>query len=96
MIDLYTAATPNVHKVSSALEELALTYTLKVLDLSKDEQKLPDFLAICLNGCIPAIVGREADDFAVFESWACLITSSKKPVSSCPPMPRVAHACCSG
>ena len=29
MIDLYTAATPNGHKVSIALEELALPYTLK-------------------------------------------------------------------
>jgi glutathione S-transferase len=39
MIDLYTAATPNGHKVSIALEELGLPYTLKVLDLSKGEQK---------------------------------------------------------
>ena len=54
MIDLYTAATPNGHKVSIALEELALPYTLKVLDLSKGEQKQPDFLAICPNGRIPA------------------------------------------
>ena len=41
MIDLYTAATPNGHKVSIALEELALPYTLKVLDLAKGEQKTP-------------------------------------------------------
>jgi GST-like protein len=78
MIDLYTAATPNGHKVSIALEELALPYTLKVLDLSKGEQKLPDFLAICPNGRIPAIVDREADDFAVFESGACLIYLAEK------------------
>ncbi len=64
MIDLYTAATPNGHKVSIALEELAQPYTLKVLDLSKGEQKQPDFLAICPNGRIPAIVDRGADDFA--------------------------------
>ena len=43
MIDLYTAATPNGHKVSIALEELALPYTLKTLDLSKNEQKTPTF-----------------------------------------------------
>ena len=78
MIDLYTAATPNGHKVSIALEELALPYTLKVLDLSKGEQKQPDFLAICPNGRIPAIVDREADDFAVFESGACLIYLAEK------------------
>jgi glutathione S-transferase/GST-like protein len=78
MIDLYTAATPNGHKVSIALEELALPYTLKVLDLAKGEQKTPEFLAICPNGRIPAIVDHGEDDFAVFESGACLIYLAEK------------------
>lgn len=78
MIDLYTAATPNGHKVSIALEELALPYALKVLDLSKGDQKLPDFLAINPNGRIPAIVDRAEGDFAVFESGACLIYLAEK------------------
>lgn len=78
MIDLYTAATPNGHKVSIALEELALPYTLQVLDLAKGEQKTPQFLAINPNGRIPAIVDRSADDFAVFESGAILIYLAEK------------------
>ena len=78
MIDLYTAATPNGHKVSIALEELALPYTLKVLDLAKNEQKAPAFLAINPNGRIPAIVDRDEDDFAVFESGAILIYLAEK------------------
>ena len=78
MIDLYTAATPNGHKVSIALEELGLPYALKVLDLTQGEQKLPAFLAINPNGRIPAIVDREADDFAVFESGACLVYLAEK------------------
>ena len=78
MLDLYTAATPNGHKVSIALEELGLPYTLKVLDLTAGEQKTPDFLAINPNGRIPAIVDHEADDFAVFESGACLIYLAEK------------------
>jgi GST-like protein len=78
MIDLHTAATPNGHKVSIALEELGLPYTLHVLDLTKGEQKLPAFLAINPNGRIPAIVDRAADDFAVFESGACLIYLAEK------------------
>jgi len=78
MIDLYTAATPNGHKVSIALEELGLTYTLKVLDLAKNEQKTPAFLAINPNGRIPAIVDHEADGFAVFESGACLVYLAEK------------------
>jgi len=78
MIDLYTAATPNGHKVSIALEELALPYTLKVLDLAKGEQKTPEYLAINPNGRIPAIVDRDEDDFAVFESGACLVYLAEK------------------
>jgi GSH-dependent disulfide-bond oxidoreductase len=73
MIDLYTAATPNGHKASIALEELALPYTLHALDLGKNEQKRPEFLAINPNGRIPAIVDRGNGDFAVFESGAILI-----------------------
>ena len=78
MIDLYTAATPNGHKVSIALEELGLPYNVKVVDLSKGEQKTSAFLALCPNGRIPAIVDREAGDFAVFESGACLIYLAEK------------------
>ncbi len=78
MIDLYTAATPNGHKVSIALEELGLDYTLKVLDLSKGEQKTPSFLALNPNGRIPVIVDRGTDDFVVFESGACLIYLAEK------------------
>ena len=73
MIDLYTASTPNGNKASVALEELALPYTVQAIDLMKGEQKTPTFLAINPNGRIPAIVDREADDFAVFESGAILI-----------------------
>ncbi len=78
MIDLYTAATPNGHKVSIALEEMGLPYALQVLDLHQGAQKQPTFLAINPNGRIPAIVDREADDFAVFESGACLIYLAEK------------------
>ncbi|MFO1264342.1 MAG: glutathione S-transferase N-terminal domain-containing protein [Rhodoferax sp.] len=78
MIDLYTAATPNGHKISIALEELELRYALKVLDLSKGEQKQPGFLAINPNGRIPAIVDHDADDFAVFESGAILMYLAEK------------------
>jgi len=78
MIDLYTAATPNGHKVSIALEELGLPYTLRVLDLGQGEQKTQAFLAINPNGRIPALVDRDAEDFAVFESGACLIYLAEK------------------
>ena len=78
MIDLYTAATPNGHKVSIALEELGLSYRVHVLDLAKLEQRRPEFLKISPNGRIPAIVDHELDDFAVFESGAILVYLAEK------------------
>ena len=68
MIDLYTAATPNGHKVSIALEELELPYTVHALDLGKLEQKRPEFLEISPNGRIPAIVDR-AEEAGAFARW---------------------------
>ena len=75
MIDLYTAATPNGHKVSIALEELGLPYQVHALSFDKKEQKTPEFLRINPNGRIPAIVD---DGFAVFESGAILIYLAEK------------------
>jgi glutathione S-transferase/GST-like protein len=78
MLTLYTAATPNGHKISIALEELELPYELRVLELSKNTQKQPEFLAINPNGRIPAIVDHDAEDFAVFESGAILVYLAEK------------------
>ena len=75
MLELYTAATPNGWKVAMALEEMELDYELRPVNLSKGEQHTPEFLAICPNGRIPAIVD---DGFAVFESGAILIYLAEK------------------
>jgi GSH-dependent disulfide-bond oxidoreductase len=73
MIDLYTASTPNGHKVSTTLEELELEYKVHPIDLSKGAQREPWYLALNPNGRIPTIVDRANGDFAVFESGAILI-----------------------
>jgi glutathione S-transferase/GST-like protein len=78
MIDLYTAATPNGWKASITLEELELPYELHPIDLASGEQKKPWFTAINPNGRIPAIVDRDAGDFAVFESGAIMIYLAEK------------------
>ena len=78
MIDLYTAATPNGWKASVTLEELDIEYNVHPINLSEGEQKKPDFLKICPNGRIPAIVDRDNGDFAVFESGAILLYLAKK------------------
>ncbi|KAI8800499.1 glutathione S-transferase GstA, partial [Cladochytrium replicatum] len=70
---LYTAGTPNGHKVSVALEELGLPYKVYPIDFSKNEQKDPWFVKINPNGRIPAIVDHKRGDFNVFESGAILL-----------------------
>ena len=49
MIDLYTWPTPNGRKVSIALEEFGLEYTVHPINIGKDEQFAPEFLAISPN-----------------------------------------------
>jgi len=78
MIDLYTAPTPNGHKASITLEELGIPYEVHIVNLMGGDQKKPEFLAINPNGRIPAIVDREEDDFAVFESGALMIYLAEK------------------
>ncbi|MFO0627042.1 MAG: glutathione S-transferase N-terminal domain-containing protein [Polyangiales bacterium] len=78
MIDLYTASTPNGWKASVALEELALPYEVHAIDLGKLTQKEPWFLAINPNGRIPAIIDRDEENFAVFESGAILVYLAEK------------------
>ena len=78
MIELFTAATPNGHKVSIALEELALPSDMRVIDFAKGEQREPWFLQVNPNGRIPAIVDHGLGDFAVFESGAILIYLAEK------------------
>ena len=81
MIDLYTWRTPNGRKVSIMLEEVELPYAAHPIDIGKDEQFAPDFLAISPNNKIPAIVDRDGpggDPYSVFESGAILLYLSEK------------------
>ncbi|CAM2067049.1 Glutathione S-transferase N-terminal domain-containing protein [Sulfidibacter corallicola] len=78
MIQLYTAPTPNGHKVSIMLEETGLPYRVQALDLGAKHQKEPWYLEINPNGRIPAIVDTDNEDFAVFESGAILIYLAEK------------------
>jgi GSH-dependent disulfide-bond oxidoreductase len=71
MIDLYTWKTPNGRKPVIALEELRLDYVLRPVDINRDEQFLPDFMALSPNSKIPAIADRE-NGTTVFESGAIL------------------------
>ncbi len=81
MIHLYTYNTPNGRKISVALEEMQLPYTVHVVDIQKGEQFAEEFLRISPNNKIPAIVDDEGPDgkpISVFESGAILIYLGEK------------------
>ena len=81
MIELHTWSTPNGRKVSIMLEELGLSYSVHPVNIGKDEQFRPEFLAISPNNKIPAIVdpdGPGGKRFALFESGAILIYLGEK------------------
>ena len=75
-IQLFAFDTPNGRKISVALEEMGLEYSAHIVDITKDEQFKPEFLAISPNNKIPAIIdseGPEGNPASVFESGAILI-----------------------
>jgi GST-like protein len=91
MIELHTWDTPNGRKISVALEEMALPYTVKTVNITKDEQFDPAFLAISPNNKIPAIIDPEGPDgkpISVFESGAILLYLAEKTGRFMPKDPR--------
>ena len=78
MIDFFTAATPNGWKVAIALEEMELTYTTHVLNLSERTQHKDWFLAMNPNGRIPVIVDHDEDNLTIFETGAIMVYLAEK------------------
>ena len=76
MIEVYSWATPNGHKVHIMLEECALPYKVVAVDIGAGDQFNPEFLAISPNNKIPAIVDPDGPDgrpISLFESGAILL-----------------------
>ena len=87
MIDLYYWPTPNGHKITLLLEELAeagvpLAYAVKPVNIGAGDQFKPDFLAISPNNKMPALVDHAPADggapLSVFESGAILLYLADK------------------
>jgi GSH-dependent disulfide-bond oxidoreductase len=81
MIDVYSWATPNGHKVHIMLEECGLPYRVIPVDIGAGDQFKPEFLRISPNNKIPAIVDPEGPDGApmtLFESGAILMYLASK------------------
>jgi GST-like protein len=75
MIDAHVWTTPNGFKALIALEEFGLPYRPHWVDIGKDQQLTPAYLAINPNNKIPAIVDSDGPGGApitVFESGAIL------------------------
>jgi GST-like protein len=77
MIDLYTWTTPNGRKVSIMLEECGLEYAVHPVNIRERDQFKPEFVKICPNSKIPAIVDRDAN-LSIFESAAILVYLAEK------------------
>jgi GST-like protein len=95
MIELYAWPTPNGHKISIALEEMGLPYTVVPVDIGAGDQFRPDFLRISPNNKMPAIVdtdGPGGKPISIFESGAILIYLAEKTGKFLPKDPRGRYA----
>jgi GSH-dependent disulfide-bond oxidoreductase len=92
VIDLYTWPTPNGWKISIALEEMALPYRVRFVNIGRGEQLRPEFLAISPNGRIPAILDHDPPcggaPLALFETGAILVHLAEKNGRFLPREPR--------
>jgi GST-like protein len=80
-IDLYFWPTSNGWKVSIALEEFALPYTTRLVNIGKGDQFKPEFLQISPNNRMPAITdpnGPDSAPISIFESGAILQYLARK------------------
>ena len=81
MIDVYSWATPNGHKVHIMLEECRLPYRAHAVNIGTGDQFKPDFLRISPNNKIPAIIDPDGPDgkpISLFESGAILLYLASK------------------
>ena len=76
MIDVHYWPTPNGWKVTIMLEECGLEYRVIPVDIGAGDQFKPDFLRLCPNNRMPAIVDHApaggGAPIAIFESGAIL------------------------
>ena len=80
-IELYVWGTPNGRKISVALEEMGLPYSVHPVNIGQGDQFKPDFVKISPNSKIPAIIDREGpggQPISIFESGAILIYLGEK------------------
>ena len=82
MIDLHYWPTPNGKKVTILLEECGLSYRIVPCSIAEGDQFKDDFLAICPNNRMPAMVDHEppagGPPVSVFESGSIMMYIAEK------------------
>ena len=89
MIDLYNWHTSNGRKLFIMLEELGADYNTHAINIMKDDQFTPEFLAINPNGKIPGMIDQDGpggEPFSLFESGAMLMYLADKYGRFLPPV----------
>lgn len=90
-IDLFYWPTPNGKKITIALEEMGLPYTVHPINIGAGDQFKPEFLAIAPNNRMPAITdpdGPDGQPVSIFESGAILQYLARKTGQFCGPTER--------
>ena len=95
MIDVFSWATPNGHKVHIMLEECGFEYKAHAINIGNGDQFGAAFLGISPNNKIPAIVdqdGPAGQPISIFESGAILMYLAQKSGKFMPTEPRAYYA----
>lgn len=74
---LYTDSSPNGFKITIALEELGLPYTLRHVRIDQGEHRREQFLKLNPHGRIPVLVDKDTG-ITLFESAAILLYLAEK------------------
>ena len=74
---LYTDSSPNGFKITIALEELGLPYTLRHVRIEHGEHRREQFLKLNPHGRIPVLVDKDTG-ITLFESAAILLYLAEK------------------
>lgn len=91
MIDVYGMSSPNVTKITIALEELGQPYEFHTVDIWKGQQFDENFARLNPNRRVPVIVdpqGPDGKQVVIFESAAILIYLAEKYGNLLPLEPR--------
>jgi GST-like protein len=82
MLELYYFPTPNGKKITILLEELAIPYSIKPVNIARGDQFKPDYLKFSPNNRMPALIDTKPTGggapISIFESGAIMMYIAEK------------------